>query len=224
MTPMRGLRRRARASRFAATSIAALVLGAAAVLVPGPSTSAVLADCATIKDVPAAQRSGDAVFVGEVYRTENSGRWAVVLVDERWQGAAGLPDTVQVHGGPGPDTTTTTDRMFTEGRWLFDVTNAGPYFADSSCSASQPWTDDLSQFRPAGVVQAQGVGLLVAARRAAVERHRPARRPRRRPADRDPRVHPDPAAPQATARVDALTAARQALARAISRRSASSVG
>ena len=158
MTPMRGLRRRARPARFAATSIAALVLGAAAVLVPGPSTSAVLADCATIKDVPAAQRSGDAVFVGEVYRTENDGRWAVVLVDERWQGAAGLPDTVQVHGGPGPNTTTTTDRVFTEGRWLFDVTNAGPFFADSSCSASQPWTDDLSQFRPAGVAQAQGSG------------------------------------------------------------------
>ncbi len=46
--------------------------------------------------------------------------------------------------------------MFTEGRWLFDVTNAGPYYADSSCSASQPWTDDLSQFRPAGVVQTKG--------------------------------------------------------------------
>jgi hypothetical protein len=141
-----------------ATSIAAIVLGAAAVLVPGPSTSSVLADCATIKDVASAQRSGDVVFVGDVYRTENDGRWAVVLVDERWQRAAGIPDTVRVQGGPEPGKITPTDRVFTEGRWLFDVTNAGAYYADSSCSASQPWTDDLSQFRPAGVVQTKGSG------------------------------------------------------------------
>ena len=153
---MRGLRGSTRSTRFAGPALVALVLGAAAVLLPGLATSAVLADCTTIKDVPAAQRSGDAVFVGDVYRTENDGRWAVVLVSERWQGAAGLPDTVEVHGGPGPGTTTTTDRAFTEGRWLFDVTNAGPFYQDSSCSASQPWADDLAQYRPAGVAEAPG--------------------------------------------------------------------
>jgi hypothetical protein len=158
VTSVRGLRGSARTTRLVAAWLAALVLGILAVLTPGLASSPVLADCATIKDVPAAQRSGDAVFVGDVYRTENDGRWAVVLVDERWQGAAGLPDTVEVHGGPGPGTLTTTDRAFTEGRWLFDVTNAGPYYADSSCSASQPWTDDLSQFRPAGVTESKGSG------------------------------------------------------------------
>ncbi len=221
---MRGLRGRARPTRFVATSIAALVLGAAAVLLPGPSTSAVLADCATIKDVPAAQRSGDAVFVGDVYRTENDGRWAVVLVDERWQGAAGLPDTVQVHGGPGPGTTTTTDRMFTEGRWLFDVTNAGPFYRGQlllgvAAVDGRPLAVPARRRRPDA-----GLGGVVAARRAGVERCRPGCRARRCPADRDPRLHPDPATPATAARVDALTEARQLPARAISRRSASSVG
>jgi hypothetical protein len=125
---------------------------------PGPGTRVALGDCASVSDIPTAQRSRDAVFVGDVTRTENDGRWAVVLVAERWQNASGLPDTVTVHGGPEPGTITSADRAFTVGRWLFDATNFGPYLIDSSCSASQPWTDDLAQYRPTGVAEASGSG------------------------------------------------------------------
>ena len=47
-------------------------------------------------------------------------------------------------------------RKYTEGRWLFDVTRSGPYLEDTLLrDGLAAWTDDLAQYRPAGV-QATG--------------------------------------------------------------------
>ena len=39
---------------------------------------------------------------------------------------------------------------------MFDVTNTGPYFEDSICTATTPWTEDLAQYRPTNVAEASG--------------------------------------------------------------------
>ena len=51
------------------------------------------------------------MFVGTVVGLENDNRWVKVLVEERWQNADGLPDTVDVRGGPEAGIRTLTDRV-----------------------------------------------------------------------------------------------------------------
>ncbi len=135
---------------------AALAIALAALLVPGLTTAPVAADCAAPLTIPDAQSTGDIVFVGTVFSLDNDNRWVRVLVDERWQNAGGLPDTVDIRGGPAAGIESPTDRAYTQGRYLFDVTNVGPYLQDSSCSATTAWTDDLGRYRPSDVVQAPG--------------------------------------------------------------------
>ena len=150
---MRGPRSIARGGAHARIGALAVALSVAALLVPGLATAPVAADCAFVATVPDAQSTRDIVFVGTVVKLENDNRWATVLVNERWQNADGLPDTVLVHGGPGPGIVSSTERGYTQGRYLFDVTNLGPYLEDTSCSATSLWSDDLARYRPSNVVQ-----------------------------------------------------------------------
>jgi hypothetical protein len=124
----------------------ALALGAWLV----PASSSLAADCVP-RTIPDAQATPDILFVGDVVRLDNDNRWAVVLVRERWQGAEGLPDTVNIRGGPEAGTSTVNDRIYLEGRYLFDVRNLGPYLEDDACSATTPWSEALGQYRPSNV-------------------------------------------------------------------------
>ena len=130
-----------------ACSLVALALG---VSMARPTT--VLAACPTAPQ-PAedAVLFGDVVFVGTVLRSDNEGRWPTVRVEERWKGAAGLADTIDVRGGPEPGTATATDRTYLPGRYLFVVRNENGVLADDGCSGTQAWTDELVPLRPAGV-------------------------------------------------------------------------
>ena len=146
----------ARLGARARIGVAALALSLAALLVPGLAVAPVAADCAVPATIQDAQRTGDILFVGDVVKLENDNRWAKVLIDERWQNADGLPDTVDVRGGPEPGVAGSTDRAYTMGRFLFDVTNFGPYLVDSSCTATTLWSDDLARYRPSNVAEAPG--------------------------------------------------------------------
>ena len=153
---MRGPGSTARRAARARIGAAALTISLAALLVPGFATAPVAADCAVPATIPDAQRTRDILFVGTIAKLENDNRWAKVLINERWQNADGLPDTVDVRGGPAAGTSSTTDRAYTDGRYLFDVTNLGPYLQDTSCSATTAWTDDLARYRPSNVAEAPG--------------------------------------------------------------------
>jgi len=146
----------ARRTARARIGVAAMAISLAALLVPGLATAPVAADCAVPATIPDAQRTRDILFVGTIVNLENDNRWAKVLIDERWQNADGLPDTVDVRGGPAGATSSSTQRAYTEGRYLFDVTNFGPYLEDSSCTATTLWTDDLARYRPSNVAEAPG--------------------------------------------------------------------
>lgn len=133
----------------ALTTVLALLLALAGSLARPASA---LASCATAPQPPRdAVLFGDVVFVGTVLRTENDGRWATVRIEERWKGAADLPETVVVRGGPEPGAATEVDRTFLPGRYLFIVEPRDGTLTDDACSGTTPWTDDLASIRPAGV-------------------------------------------------------------------------
>jgi hypothetical protein len=117
----------------------------------GPLAPAVLAACDSPPAIEDALRTGEIAFVGTVTFLENTDRWAVVTVEERWRGAGSLPESVEVHGGPEPGSVTGTDRAYERTRYLFVVSNAGDYLADNACSGTRPWTEDLARLRPGGV-------------------------------------------------------------------------
>ena len=97
---MRGPGSTARRAARARIGAAALTISLAALLAPGLVTAPVAADCAAPATIPDAQRTRDIMFVGTVVGLENDNRWVKVLVEERWQNADGVPDTVDVRGGP----------------------------------------------------------------------------------------------------------------------------
>jgi hypothetical protein len=138
---------------------AVVALAVAALLVPGPVASPVAAVCAGVQAIDDALLSGTTtVFVGTVVNTENDNRWVTVLVDERWHNADGIPDTVFVHGGPDQGESMSDQRIYTKGRYVFAVTNAGPYYEDNACTATTPWSSDLARYRPGNVAEAPGSG------------------------------------------------------------------
>jgi hypothetical protein len=140
-------------------ALAAVGLALAALIVPGPAASPVFAQCADVQAIDDALLSGNTiVFVGNVVSTTNENRWATVLVDERWHNADGVPATALVHGGPGAGETSSEQRIYAPGRYVFAVTNAGPNYEDSLCTATTPWSDDLARYRPSNVAQAPNSG------------------------------------------------------------------
>lgn len=137
--------------------LAALLLALIASVWPAAGAPAALASCATTPSLDDALLFGDVVFVGSVVGLDNGSRWATVSVEERWRGAADLPDTVSVHGGPGPGEATTLDRVYLKTRYLFVVTRGDGFLVDDICSATRAWTADLASYRPAGVSPAAAV-------------------------------------------------------------------
>ena len=138
-------------------AVVAIFLAVAALLVPGPAASPVAAACASVQAMADAMLSGNAtVFVGTVVNLDNEDRWATVLVDERWHNADGIPDTVFVHGSPEAGVTSSEQRVYAPGRYVFAVTNAGPNYEDSTCTATTAWSDDLARYRPGDVAVAPG--------------------------------------------------------------------
>ncbi len=92
------------------------------------------------------------VFVGTVVFTSDNDRVARVKVDSIWKGP-NLPAYVDVHGSPvsGPFAASSVDRKYRAGeRDLFVFFSDRPPFQDSSCSATQPYTAELSALAPAG--------------------------------------------------------------------------
>ena len=148
--------RRIAATLVLAVAAAWLVLLAGATALPGARPAA-LAACATVPSLDAAVAEGDVVFVGTVVHLENQDRWATVRVEERWNDARDLPETVVVRGGPDPGTATGQDRTYLKDRYLFAATGGPDVLQDDACSATARWTDDLASFRPAGVTANQDV-------------------------------------------------------------------
>ena len=122
-----------------------------------PRPSSAMAACAGTPTVADAVLFGDVVIVGSVVKLENDDRWATVRVEERWSGARGVPDTIDVHGGPEADASTTTDRTFQLTRYLFVLTPGDGFYVDDACTATRVWTPDLAAYRPAGVSPAPDV-------------------------------------------------------------------
>lgn len=137
--------------------LAALLLALVAVMWPSGTAPVTLGSCATTPSLEDALLFGDVVFVGSVVGLDNDNRWATVSVEERWRGASSLPDTVSVHGGPGPGEATTIDRVYQKTRYLFVVTQGDGFLVDDICSATRAWTSDLASYRPAGVSPAAAV-------------------------------------------------------------------
>jgi len=138
-----------------ALALLPLVLSAGPMALVRPAVA--IASCAGTPSIEDAVRFGDVVVVGSVVKLENDDRWATVQVEERWRGARDVPDTIEVHGGPEPDASTTTDRTFQLTRYLFVLTRGDGFYADDACTATRIWTPDLATYRPAGVSPAPGV-------------------------------------------------------------------
>ncbi len=118
-----------------------------------------LASCAP--PVPLDQALADAptVFVGTVVELRFDDRFAVFDVEDVWKGD--LPDRIEVNGGPaladlesldkGTYMSTSVDRTYRLGERYVVVSYGLDQTAltDNVCSATQEYTDHLTQFRPA---------------------------------------------------------------------------
>lgn len=131
----------------AGLQITAHVVAAVMVLFALPPASAV-ASCAMPPPIEEHLALADAVFVGTVHQVGNESRTATVEVHEVWRGPD-LPDSVVVHGGQ-EEMTTSADRIFEAGiRYLFAVSVQDGRLEDNGCTATQRWTDELDELRPA---------------------------------------------------------------------------
>jgi hypothetical protein len=123
-------------------------LGAGIILIPGVAA----ASCAEFPPLEQHIAQADVVFVGTVLSTADEGRTALVDVQEIWHGAE-LPQQVTVHGAMSSTGFTSVDRAFETGvRYLFATTFANGRLEDNSCTATQPWTDDLARLRPTSTI------------------------------------------------------------------------
>lgn len=131
---------------------AGLLLGSLAVPLVGVGTGGVrtaLASCIAPRPLSESLASAPAAFVGTVLSVSNGDRTAIVKVEQVWKGPA-LSGTVEVDGGPTDGSITSVDRTYQVGvRYLFVPVNGSPPFQDNNCSATQPYTADLAQYRPA---------------------------------------------------------------------------
>ncbi|MBJ7595352.1 MAG: hypothetical protein JF886_10915 [Candidatus Dormibacteraeota bacterium] len=96
-------------------------------------------------------RSAPTAFIGTVTGLSNGDRVATVRVDDVWRGG-GIPSSVEVVGTPDLNAAATSvDRTFAAGtQYLFVPNGGGPaHFTDNSCTATQPYSANLSGLRPA---------------------------------------------------------------------------
>lgn len=111
-----------------------------------------LASCVMPPPLGQSLNEASMVFVGRVTETREMDRWAVVSVEEVWKGPD-LPPSVLIKGGEAGDMFTSVDRTYRTGvRYLF-VPSGDPAtgIAESACSPTTEWTDDLAAMRPASV-------------------------------------------------------------------------
>ena len=109
------------------------------------------ASCAVPPSVQEQIASAQLVFVGTIAFTSDNDRVARVKVESIWKGP-NLPAYVYVHGSSvsGAFTATSVDRMYRQGeRDLFVLFSDRQPFQDNSCSATQPYTAELSALAPA---------------------------------------------------------------------------
>lgn len=132
--------------------------GAVALAVLLASLAVPTAAHASCVGLPSFQRSVDdaeVIFVGTVTALTNEDRWATVAVEDVWKGE-NIPAVLEVRAGPadppGPmHAASSVDRTFRDGaRYIFFPYGHPPRFRDSSCSATQIYTDRLAGFRPSG--------------------------------------------------------------------------
>lgn len=127
--------------------LTAAALGAGIWLIPATAA----ASCAQFPPLEEHLARADVVFVGTVVSVTDEQRTALVQVEEIWRGSQ-LPAEVTVHGGFDPGAFTSVDRGFEAGaRYLFAPSIAEGRLQDSSCSATQLWSDELADLRPATV-------------------------------------------------------------------------
>lgn len=118
------------------------------------------ASCAEPLPLPQALDQAQTVFVGTVTGVDYGDRVATFRVDDLWKGNAG--GTAVVNGGPaladleaartqGSDVATSVDRIYVLGEQYLVVSYGmdGNALADNACSATQPFTPELDEFRPA---------------------------------------------------------------------------
>jgi hypothetical protein len=101
----------------------------------------------------------DVVFVGSVIFLENSDRWVIVNVEERWKGAGALGESIEVRGSGDPGSSTLIDRTYEQQRYLFAVAKGEGHLVDNLCTATTPWSDALARLRPDGVEAAPGLAV-----------------------------------------------------------------
>lgn len=123
------------------------------------SASPAYASCAGPASVERDLVQSDLVFVGTVVRLANQNRWATFVVEDVWMGN---PDTqvLEVRAGPAVGGSSIERTYQAGGRYLvfaFDATKGAAgeslygsdRWADSNCSSTQPYTSDLTRYRPA---------------------------------------------------------------------------
>lgn len=133
-----------------------LAMVAAAVVSAPPA----YASCARPASVERDLVQFDLVFVGSVVQLANHGRWATFAVEDVWKGTLDT-QVLEVRAGPA-EGGSSVDRTYEAGRrylvFAFDSTRSasggsmygsGARWADSTCSSTQPYTSDLTQYRPA---------------------------------------------------------------------------
>jgi hypothetical protein len=127
--------------------VPAAILGLAFALVPGSAA----ASCAEFPPLEAHLAQAEVVFVGTVSAVTDEQRTALIDVEEVWR-ETDLPAQVTVHGGLEDLAFTSVDRTFETGtRYLFAASLNEGRLEDNACSATQAWTDDLAELRPATV-------------------------------------------------------------------------
>lgn len=115
-----------------------------ALLVAAPRPAS--ASCAEMPPLDRAIANSPIVFVGTVTAIQD-GFLAQFTVEEIWAGGDLREVTVQT--GEGPGTVSSVDRSFEVGERYLVLPHAdGARLRDNSCSATQPWTDELAAFRP----------------------------------------------------------------------------
>ncbi|MDH3398805.1 MAG: hypothetical protein OEM81_13380 [Acidimicrobiia bacterium] len=118
------------------------------------------ASCAEAVPIEQALAEAQTVFVGRVTDLQYDGRLAAFLVEDVWKGE--VNGTTVVSGGPslselqaareqGQDVFTSVDRSYAAGERYLVISYGGDgqVLLDNACSATQPFADDLTQYRPA---------------------------------------------------------------------------
>ena len=142
-------------------AVALVTVGTALLLSAAPASASCVGGVTVLSDLERA----DLVFVGTVTALSNEDRWATFTIEDLWKGDP-LAADVEVRGGPlspggGIQAGSSVDRSFEPGgRYLLFAYDPAVHgyspvwgpdgrFEDNACSATQIYTDDLAQFRPA---------------------------------------------------------------------------